>query len=72
MSSWKHVEDREMVKDSQCVFSKGSLCLTILLAFYNGAIASVNKESEADIICLDSCRTFDTVPHKVLTSKFER
>jgi len=30
------VEDREVIRDSQCCFTKGKSCLTILVAFSDG------------------------------------
>jgi len=65
----RHMKDREIIRDSQCGFTKCKFCLTDLVTFCAGVTTSVVKGNATDIVCLEFCKAFDTVPHNILLSK---
>jgi hypothetical protein len=64
-----HLEDNNLLGNSQHGFRRKRSCLTNLLEFFHHMIAVYDNSRAIDVIYLDFKKAFDKVPHKRLLSK---
>ena len=67
----KHLEDYQLLKDSQHGFRKGRSCMTNLLTLLETVTRCLDEGDNVDIIFLDFAKAFDKVPHRRLLRKLE-
>ncbi|TRZ23532.1 hypothetical protein HGM15179_003546 [Zosterops borbonicus] len=65
----RHMEDGDMILDTQHGFSKGKSCLTNPTAFCDGVTPSLDKGRIMGVIPLDFSQAFDTTLHDIRLSK---
>lgn len=68
----RHMDNREVVGNSQHGFTMGNSRLTNLMAFCSKIIALEYNGRATAVIYLDFCKAFHTVPYKILVSSVER
>ncbi|GAB0192666.1 mitochondrial enolase superfamily member 1 [Grus japonensis] len=68
----KHVEEKKVTGSGQHGFTKGKLCLTNLIAFYDGMIDCVDEGRAVDAVYLNFSKAFDTVSHNILIDKLRK
>ena len=68
----EHLEENNLLPDSQHGFRKRRGCLTQLLDHMDDIFAELNSGNEVDVIYLDYSKAFDKVNHKILLAKLEK
>ena len=58
----RHLEDNELLKDSQHGFRRGRSCLTNLLTFLDRVSGCLDEGEAVDVVFLDFAKAFDKVP----------
>ena len=68
----KHLEDNNILPDSQHGFRKNRSCLTQLIEHVDSVLKALNDSSEVDVIYLDYSKAFDKVDHQILLAKMKQ
>ena len=67
----EHLQNFNLLNDSQHGFMKGKSCLTNLLEYFENVTKFLDQGDPLDVIYLDFAKAFDKVPHKRLVKKLE-
>ncbi|KAF4792233.1 hypothetical protein TURU_123222 [Turdus rufiventris] len=68
----RHMKNKVVNADSHHGFTKGKTSLKNLVVLYDEVTVVVDEGRATDIIYLDLCIVFDTLPHHILGSKLKR
>lgn len=66
-----HLNNYNLLNESQHGFTSGKSCLTNLLDFFETVTNELDDGNDVDLIYLDFSKAFDKVPHKRLLLKLE-
>jgi Reverse transcriptase (RNA-dependent DNA polymerase) len=67
-----HLENSELIRDSQHRFRRGRSCLSNLLVFLDRVTRAVDEGNCVDVVFLDFAKAFDKVTHGRLLVKLRR
>jgi len=67
-----HMQDEEVIWDSEHGFTKFRSSLIISLAFYARVTEAMGKGRATAAVYLDFCKAKDIIPHYILNSELER
>ena len=70
-SLMSHLQEHNLIKDSQHGFMPGRSCATNLILFQDKLTKIVDQGKAADIFYLDFAKAFDKVPHERLLQKLK-
>jgi len=68
----KQVEEKKIIRSSQCGFTKRKSCLTNLIAFYDGMSGWVDEGRAVDVVYLDFSKAFEPVSCNILIGKLRK
>ena len=66
-----HLEEKQLIKNTQHGFRSGKSCLTNLLLYLEDLTKQVDNGCPVDVLYMDFSKAFDRVPHqRLLMDKF--
>ena len=68
----KQLEEKKVIRNCKYGFTKGKLCSTNFVAFYNGITSWVDGRRAVGVIYLDFSKAFGAVSHDILILKLRK